>query len=199
MKKPSAIAGVILAGVILVATPALAAASTIAPNPVTVAASDTTKTVTVTYSGIPANKRLFLTVCYLPTTDSHFDPFASCSNLSEVTVNPSDNPGSGTVQFAVFHGAEPSGDDSWGCFGSGETAPAGITKNTTCYVRITDDSEINLTDQQSIPFTFDVGGTVTPPPSVPESSLPIALPLLGVAAAGATLVAMRRRRTRAAV
>jgi hypothetical protein len=199
MKKRLAVVGA-LAATFLMAVPALAAASTITPNPITIGSSDTTTNVAVNWTGLPAATRVFITECFKPTTDPTFDPFASCSNLSELTVNPSDNAGSGTVQFPVFKGAEPTGDDSWGCFAIGETPPAGIQAFNTCYIRITDTAETNLTDQQSIPFTFDVsGGTVTPPPSVPESSLPIALPLLGVAAAGATLVAMRRRRTQAVV
>jgi hypothetical protein len=201
MKKRLAVVGA-LAAVFTMAFPALAGATTatISPNPIKLGASDTSANVTVSWTGLPTTTRVFITECFKPVTDPTFDPFASCSNVSEVTVNPLSNPGTGSVAFAAFKGAEPSGDDSWGCFAAGETPPAGIQAFNTCYIRVTDTSETNLTDQTSTAFTFDTsGGTVTPPPDVPESSLPIALPLLRVAAAGATLVAMRRRRTRVVV
>ncbi len=193
MKKYLVIVGALVSAFFM-AAPALAATTvSIDQNPVPIPTSGTNTTVNVSWTGLPAGTRVFITQCFKPVSDPTFDPFASCSNLSEVTVNPSDNPGSGTTSFPVFYGPEPSGDDSWGCFGAGDTAPSGIAKNTTCYIRVTDNAETNLTDQQSVAFTF---GPSTP---VPESHLPIALPLVGVAVAGASLEVMRRRRTRTAV
>ncbi len=134
-------------------------ATGVTPNPIPTngasASTGATINVSLCYAGLPANKRLFITECNESTSTLGFDPFENCSNLSEVTVNPSDDAtGTGRVTFPAFYGPEPSGDDSWGCFRAGDTAPAGITKNTTCYVRITDDTETNLTDQQSVAVTF---------------------------------------------
>ena len=44
----------------------------------------------------------------------------------------------------------------WGLFGAGETAPGGVTKYTTGYLRFTTGTPSNTTDQQFIPFTFSV-------------------------------------------
>lgn len=207
MKKHLAVIGALFVAVFLGMTPALAAAATVltidnATVPIPSAADNNLATVNLTYSGLPTGKRLFFEQCFLPTTDPTFDPTASCSLFSEVTTDPGANTtGSGTLAFQVFHGKEPSGDDRWGCYATNETPPANVTAYNTCYIRVTDDSEANTTDQKSVAFSFaaGTGGGGNPPPDVPESSLPIALPLVGVAVVGASLVAMRRRRTRAVV
>jgi len=125
---------------------------------VTVSASQATKNVQFSWNGLPANKRGFITQCRKSNSDPTFVFEADCSNLSEIQINPVDQPGYGTVTFPVFHGAEPSGDADWGCFAASETAPSGITKLTTCYLRITVESESNKTDAQVRPITF----TITP-------------------------------------
>jgi len=206
MKKHLAVIGALFVAVFLGMTPALAAAATVisidnAVVPIPSADANNLANVNITYSGLPVGKRLFFEQCFLPTTDPTFDPTASCSLFSEVTTDPGANTtGAGTLSFPVFHGKEPSGDDRWGCYATDETAPANVTGYNTCFIRVTDDSEANTTDQKSVAFGFATGGGgVTPPPDVPESSLPIALPIVGVAVVGASLLAMRRRRSRAVV
>ena len=163
------------------------AATTVSPNPVPVSSGQLSVNVSVGWTQ-PANKRIFITQCYENSSSPTFDYNVSCSNDSELPINPA-NVTSGTTSFPLFRGQEPTGDIKWGCFAPGDTAPAGITKYTTCYIRVTNDTESNLTDQQFTSFTFSELGA-----PVPETRYAIALPIVAAAVAAGALVLQRRRR-----
>lgn len=165
------------------------AATSITPNPIPVSPGQTSANVTLTYSGLPAMKRLFILQCFKPHTDPTFSYLSDCSNLSEVTVNPVDNPtGNGSIEIPVFRGAEPSEDVQWGCFAPGDSVPSGYTRYDTCYLRITADTASNNVDAQSSAFTFTAQD-----PVIPESPLTVALPLLAAAVIGGGILINRRR------
>jgi hypothetical protein len=179
----------LIAGASLAIVVPAGAATSITPNPIPVSPGQQFATVTFTYSGLPANKRLFITQCRKPHSDPTFNPFNDCSNLSEITINPVDNPtGSGTYAVDVFRGAEPSTDVLWGCFAPGDSTPAGYERYDTCYLRITADTQANNIDAQSSAFTF-----VVEDPEIPEAPLAIALPLLAAAVIGGGILISRRR------
>jgi len=178
------------------AAPAVAAGSgsTNPASPIPVTPTTTDVSVTVNWAGMPANEMLFITQCRRDVADAEFDPFADCALAStQITVNPSSNPGSGSKAFTLFHGAEPSGDSDWGCFntqnGGEDTVPAYITDpHETCYIRVTAGSQDNTTDDFVIPVTFQSSSV-----PVPEVPLPVVLPLAGLALAGGGFFLMRRR------
>ena len=182
----------------LSAIPASAAGTgTISPNPVAVTGGQPSATVTVNWSGLqnPGHK-LFITQCKKIESDPTFDYANDCSNLSEILVNASANPGGAASKaFSVFRGENPDGDSGWGCFASGDTIPAGVTSFTTCYVRVTEDAESNTSTDFSIPFTFDAstGG------NLPESSTAILLPVTAGGVLAAAWLLQRRRRTNASI
>jgi hypothetical protein len=99
---------------------------------------------------------MFLTVCRRPTADPAFDVAADCSPLSEITPNGTPD-GTGTARLEVFRGPTPEGDGIWGCFAEADEAPPGVQKNTTCYVRVTNDVVLNDDDAREMPFTIVPG------------------------------------------
>src|SRR4029077_20066779 len=119
------------------AVPASAASTvTVSPNPLPMTPSQTTATVTVSWQGQTPRTLMFVEICKKSISDSTFQEPFDCSLLSE--INPNGTPdGANSVQFDVFRGETPDGDSGWGCFAEGDTAPAGIQKFTTCYVRVT--------------------------------------------------------------
>ena len=142
--------------------------TTVAPLPTITVPSSTPIALTV-HAGAPyayaniaysmaasANKRLFIYVCKEDASSPTFNYNSSCSNDSELTVNPSSATSGTIAAYPIFHGPEPTGDIKWGIYGSGETAGAGYTKYTTGYIRFTVDSPSNVTDQVFAPFTFNV-------------------------------------------
>lgn len=186
LKRATAVTASVIGTLIMLMGPA-GAATTISPNPVSVTTAQKDVTVSVGWTQ-PTNKRLFFLQCYADASDPLFDYAAKCSNLSEITTNPVAAT-SGTLQFKLFRGAEPSGDETWGCFAQSDTPPAGITtKATTCFVRVTNDNENNTTDQQFAPFTFVVSN-----PVIPETPLAVMIPLVALAVIGGGLHLQRRR------
>src|SRR6476469_2155192 len=84
---------------------------TATPNPIPVSAAQTAANVTVNWSGMPALQPVYVTQCFKSISDPTCDPFASCSNLSEIVINQSSNAnGSGSLPsgaygpFSVFRG-----------------------------------------------------------------------------------------------
>ncbi len=189
MRKLNRIAAFVAASfgtLVLMMGPASAAAPVITPNPIQVTTGQNKVTVDVTFT--PTTKRIFVLQCFADGSDPNFDYASKCSNLSEYTQNVDQNP-SGKFKFDVFRGPEPSGDETWGCFAAADPAPLGITKNTTCYLRLTTESEGNTTDQVFTPFTFAVSN-----PVIPEVPLAVMLPILALAVFGGGLYLQRRRR-----
>ena len=162
------------------------AATVVTPNPVPVSPGQTTVTVDVGWTQ-PANQRLYFYECFEDASSPTFNYVTSCSNDSELVVNPS-AASSGTISFNLFRGQEPTGDILWGCFAPGDTVPAGITKHETCYVRVTNLQPSNTTDQQFQAFTFTPLGA--PVPEVPYAVL---LPIAALAVLGGGLLLQRRR------
>jgi hypothetical protein len=97
--------------------------------------------------------RTFFLQCKKDPADPTFNYAIDCSNLSEITPNPLTD-AFGTTPFQVFRGLEPSGDESWGCYAPGDVAPAGVTKYTDCWIRFTQGTENNTTDQVGVKIHF---------------------------------------------
>lgn len=128
------------------------------PNPIPVgtipAAGFLMKTIETCFnSAASIDKPTYIYQCYRGGADPLFDPISSCSNLSEFRSNPNASP-TQTNPYTVFYGTETTGDESWGCFKPGDTAPAGITKYTTCYLRFVPNQVLNTTDHLFVPITF---------------------------------------------
>ncbi len=164
---------------------------TVSPNPVTVTSDQELATVTANWSGQPASTLMFIDVCKKTIADPTFNVTFDCSTLSGLTPNGTPS-GAGTVQLEVFRGQTPDGESGWGCFAPGDTAPPGIEKFTTCYVRATNNVVTNYLDDTEQAFTFNVSGGV-----IPESPLTILLPVLGTLVALGGFVFVRRRQVAA--
>ncbi|CAB4543068.1 unannotated protein [freshwater metagenome] len=173
---------------VAIAAPASASTTTVTPNPVTVTPNQTTANVTVNWTGLAANTLVFVDVCKKSITDASFDVASDCGAYSGITPN-GNGSGTNSAVLEVFRGQDPAGE-SWGCFAAGDTAPAGVTKYTTCYVRVTDNSVLNNDSDSEQAFTFSVSSG-----DVPEAPLTILLPVVGTLAALGGFVLIRRRQT----
>jgi hypothetical protein len=165
-----------------------AGASVSIPDPIPVSAGQTDVPITITYSGMPVNQRIFFIVCDKDPSDPTFQWSLECTTTTEHSINPVANTtGSGTFAMSIFHGPEQSGDLLWGCFAPGETPPSGYTA-APCYIRVTPDQETNNALSQSSPIHFTLQGT-----PVPESPLVILLPIVaGMVLIGAFVINRRR-------
>jgi hypothetical protein len=124
------------------------------PIAVTVAENPGVANVTVNWTGQTPNRLMFVSLCVKSNSDATFTSALDCAPLSELNPNGTAS-GNGSVTFEVFRGAEPSGDLNWGCFAAGDTAPAGILKATTCYVRVTNTSVGNKDAAVETAFTIN--------------------------------------------
>ena len=174
---------------VAIAVPAGAASTTnVTPNPVTVTPDQTTANVTVNWTGLASKTLVFVDVCKKSIADPTFDVSADCGAYSGITPN-GNLSGSNSAVLEVFRGQDPAGE-SWGCFAAGDTAPAGVTKYTTCYVRVTDNVVSNNDSDSEQAFTFSVSSG-----AIPEAPLTILLPVVGTLAALGGIVLIRRRQT----
>jgi PKD repeat protein len=123
----------------------------LASNPIQLPA-DTTADTRVWWNNQTAGKLIFANVCRKSITDPTFSVGFDCTLLSQVTSAPTAT-GSGWVDVPVFRGQADFGDSNWGCFAAADTAPGGVQKNTTCYIRVTNDTESNSNDAKEIAFT----------------------------------------------
>jgi len=126
---------------------------TLVPNPIAVATLGGTANGTVYWNGQPANKLIFIDICRKSIEDASFDNALDCAPLSQLVRNGTSN-GNGSATLKVFRGEEASGDLGWGCFKSTDTAPNGVTKYTTCYVRVANDNSSNFTGDVEQAFTI---------------------------------------------
>lgn len=157
------------------------------PNPIPVTADQTSATMTVSWTGAVSQQLMYVDICKKSTFDPTFDVSVDCSPLGSANPNGTAS-GSGTLaDYPVFRGADP-GEGAWGCFAPGDTAPAGIQKFTTCFVRVTDTSIFNSVNAKEVPFTFVVSDGV-----IPEAPLTILLPVVGTLAALGGFILVRRR------
>lgn len=160
---------------------------TVNPNPVSFTTTQTEATATVNWTGQKANQLMFISICKKTIADPTFSAALDCSALSELNPNGTAT-GAGTAQLTVFRGENPDGDSGWGCFADGDTAPAGVTKLTTCYVRVTNGSINNKDDATETAFTLSVGGDV-----VPEAPLGVLIPVIGAVMVAGAFMVLRRR------
>ena len=126
---------------------------TVSPAVASVATNPGYGFVKVYWNNQRPNQLVFIDICSVPSSTPGFTPGLNCAPLSELNVNGTPS-GKGVADLLVFRGAEPSGDLRWGCFAPGDTAPAGILKLTTCYVRVTTGSLANNADAKEAPFTI---------------------------------------------
>lgn len=184
---PLALVGALVLGLSLIPSAGAAGTVTVAPNPVAFAPGQTAATATVSWTGQDPNKLIYVDICRKLTSDPTFQPGLDCAPLS--SINPTATPtGSGSTQFEIFRGPDPSGDLDWGCFAAGDQAPSGIEKNTTCYVRVTNNSLFNNTAAVDAPFTIVESGGV-----IPEAPVTILLPVVGALVLLGGFVLLRRR------
>jgi len=141
---------------ISVAQPAPAGAVAIVPtaNPISVPTLNGSSNVRVYWNGQAPNKLIFINVCKKSTIDPTFDYSQDCGPYTEV-LGTATASGSGYYDFVnIKRGPEDSGDLKWGLFAAGDTAPAGYTKFTTGYIRVTSDSIFNTDFDQELAFTI---------------------------------------------
>jgi hypothetical protein len=125
----------------------------LAENPVTGVTAGCEKPVVFTWSGQTPGKLMYVDICRKVTSDPSFNPGQDCAPLSSLNPNATAT-GSGSTVVQIFRGREPSGDLDWGCFAATDVAPAGVEKNTTCYVRVTNNSLFNNAEAREAAFTL---------------------------------------------
>jgi len=129
------------------------AAAELGENPVTGVRLGCEKPVRFSWSGQAPRQLIYVDICRKPTSTPTFQPGQDCAPLS--SLNPTATAtGSGSTVVQIFRGREPSGDLDWGCFAAADTPPPGVQKNTTCYVRVTNNSLFNYTDAREAAFTL---------------------------------------------
>jgi len=125
----------------------------LAENPVAGVPVNGEKAVRFYWNGQTPNQLMYVDICRKLSSDPTFQPGVDCAPLSSLNPNATSS-GNGSTDVAIFRGAEPSGDLDWGCFAASDTAPAGIQKNTTCYVRVTNNNLFNSTSAREAAFTL---------------------------------------------
>jgi hypothetical protein len=195
-KTKAAIAAASVVGVLGMAGSAYAAgAFTITPN----TGLTDQQTVQLSFSGFPANTLMFARQCrgtrvQIPTLSLTTD----CGLYTEDTTVTSDANGAGVINYVVTKGQELNASGSanlpWSCVGAGDTVPAGVTKVTSCTVRLTDNTSANNNDEQFQTLSFaDAAGV-----QVPESRYAVLLPLGGLAVLAGAFFVVRNRKSLAA-
>jgi hypothetical protein len=112
-----------------------------------------TATTRVWYSGQAPRTAIVAKVCRRSIADPAFREGLDCSLMTEAVANGTET-GSGWIDVEVFRGPEPGGDGAWGCFASGDAAPPGVERLTTCFVRITNNLGANTRDDREVAFTL---------------------------------------------
>ena len=135
-----------------VAQPAPAGDVTVAPNPVAIPANPGSAMVKTWWNNQAANKLMFVDVCKKSIADPTFNVAVDCSLLGSITPNGTAS-GSGVADLSVFRGQDPA-EEAWGCFAAGDTAPGGVAKYTTCYVRVTNNVRSNNLEAKEAAFTI---------------------------------------------
>ncbi|UDY37919.1 hypothetical protein [Dermatobacter hominis] len=156
-------------------------------NVIPMTSDQTTADVTVNWTGQKVDTLIFITVCGKTISDPTFNVALDCDDLTTLTKNGTLD-GSGSASVKVFRGQESSESNGWGCYGANDTPPSGVKKNTTCYVRVTNNVIGNKDDAAEASFTFEVGGAV-----VPEAPVGVLLPVVGALAAVGGFFFLRRR------
>jgi len=131
----------------------LSADVTVSPAAASVATNPGYGFVKVYWNNQRPNQLVYVDICARPSSSPGFSTGLDCAPLSEVNVNGTAT-GRGVTDLLVFRGPETSGDLRWGCFAPGDTAPVGILKLTTCYVRVTTGQLSNNADAREAAFTI---------------------------------------------
>jgi hypothetical protein len=150
----------------------------VTPDPIPVTAEQSVALVQVSWSGLEPRQLVFVDICKKSISDSSFIVAEDCGAYSGLTPNGS-AAGDGSAELEVFRGQEPAGE-LWGCYAEGDTAPPGVIKYTTCFVRVTHTVASNLDSDSETPIRFvgsprvDPGTSATtsaiaPPPQLPSS------------------------------
>lgn len=160
---------------------------------------------TVDWSAMQVGKPVYISICRRAQSDPNFGSFGdSCSAISEVIVSAAfQTNGAGSKSYKVFRGENPDGDSGWGCYAAGDTAPDGVEKLTTCFIRLASDSQSDTTFAHTIPFTISDDNSTVPTTTVPgdpdpvvsEASSVVALPIVAGGIALLGLFVQRRRRS----
>jgi hypothetical protein len=138
-------------------TPGAVGTVTLGENPVDVEPGNATATnlidVCWNLAG-GAGRAVYIEQCYEPASLPGFNISFHCFKNGEVQINPAANPtNTGHKEFKIFRGAEPSGDNDWGCFAPGDTVPPETLRPFyDCYIRVTLDSFANNAEAKSIQF-----------------------------------------------
>lgn len=160
---------------------------TLSQSVIPITADQQHATVTASWTGQKAKTLMFINVCGKSISDPTFNVALDCDDLTLLTPNGTAD-GAGSIQVDVFRGEESSQSNGWGCYAAGDDVPSGIKKNTTCYVRVTNNVISNKDDAVEAPFSFEVGGAV-----VPEAPVGVLLPVLGAVVAIGGFFFLRRR------
>lgn len=135
------------------ATPA--AEVEVVPNPVTIVGATGTANVRVWWKNQAPSTLIFVDVCRKSIADPTFKVALDCSQLTGLTPNGTAS-GAGTTSLGVFRGPDPA-EEPWGCFAASDVAPPGVQKNTTCYVRVTNNVVSNKDSSREAAFTITAG------------------------------------------
>jgi len=154
-------------------------------HPIVVTAEQGSATVSVSWSGAVPGKVVFIDICRKSIGDPTFRPSRDCSALGQSTPNGTAD-GSGTATHEVFRGQDPAGE-RWGCYAADDTPPPGVTKLTTCFVRVTDTSLFNNDADTEVPFAFEGPGRVDPGAGENDGGAAAAAPTLPAAVDGAAV------------
>ncbi len=142
----------------------------VAPDPIPVTAEQSTALVLVSWSGLEPRQLVFVDICRKSISDSSFAVAEDCGAYSGLTPNGS-AAGDGSAELEVFRGQEPAGE-AWGCYAEADTAPPGVIKYTTCFVRVTDTTVLNVDSDSETPIRFEGAGRVDPGTSATTSAGP---------------------------
>jgi hypothetical protein len=185
--------GGIVAGIVLLATPALAGTiTTPSSSPYTVPgdATGTPQSFTVSASGFTAGQQVYIEQCDgVPSTSPGWNPTEHCDLGTSPSARTADASGNVTFTandpnfgFTPFKGLSPQG--LFTCGAPGDTDPSdGIPYFEDCQIRVSTSNTAVTADQSFLTITLP--DAETPPPSTPEAPYAVLLPVAGVLAAGA--------------
>lgn len=181
-------AGFLLALLACAAPPSGALGSvTVSPTPTPFTSEQTQATVNVEWTGQKPNLPIFIKICSKSITNPTFNQGIDCSILSEVATPGGTPDGSGSYQFDIFRGVEPSGDYNWGCFAPGDTVPAGI-QDRGCWVYVTNNVAANVTDAAEAQLQYTASGG-----DIPEAPIGVLLPVSAAVVAAGGFLFLRQR------
>lgn len=186
-RNAAVVLGFFVALVACAAPPAAALGTiTVDPMPIPVTADQTSATVTVSWTGQPANTPIFMKVCGKSKDDPTFRNGIDCAMMTEVVSNGTAT-GSGSFQLDVFRGPDPSGDFDFGCYAPGDTVVDGY-ENRGCWIYLTNNTTMNNADAVELPLEFVSSGG-----EIPEAPIAILLPVTAAIVAAGGFMFMRQR------